>query len=1210
MSNGPSLQPAVATGKSARNAQAVRQQLHGLEQQLRTVLCLSGISRVVTALFGGLILCGWLDWMLQLNDPGLRLLAGFALLAVVGWIFLRWLWKPLTEQRSGAQIASLLERRRPYLAGQLVSAAEFLEHRLDADQGSPLLQQVVVDQALARFDAIDIDSVIDRRDVRRQALFATLVCLAALIIVCCWPRESATAITRLMLPFRNTPWPKRVELQFVNHELKEWNDDRSEVRRVARGDTLELYVRNLKGNLPDDVVLEYRLGDEPALIREPMRKTILRDAQGHPLDVAGLNLPLLRGPILLRAAGGDDRDAAFYTIDVVLPPEITQLKIRLEPPKYSQRPAEDLPTGVGDIQALVGTRVMLSAEATQSLTQAALVFQNGARLPLAIGDDGRQLTAEFELNDPKVTGYRFEMTNADGFSAGERTPQYSIRLISDLPPQITLEDPAADVTATADAVLPLKAVLKDDLGLAQAALVYLIEESSEAKRNALRDYPQSDTDDRLTDSWSLGELQLEPGARVQFQLEATDRFDLGPPHIGRSASRTITIVGAEEKREELTNRLGELLSDLSDTNAVQRRIAEQTDQLQEKLKSADALEPHDADALRKLDLEQQRVLHQLLDAGVSVRAQAQQLRDEFEANHLPQEETTKRLDHLADTLTDLGDKALPELQQRLTQAQKQSGDASPQTTKRLAGELGELSELQDKTLEALDELEAGLSDWRDRRHLSQSLSSLIDTQQSLNRSTRAAAEQQLAGGDEDTSAADRKAELQKLGQRQRQQADAIEQFRKQIAEMAKSESSREPALAEELSQLEEALDRSGVSSQLRDAASSLADNQPGRAVQQQADGLAELEALEDLLENRPTDDQELLVKQMESLESDLETLQLKQEELVKDFQDAAEMPDGDERTAQLEKLEKQQEDLRRELAQIERQLERLQLQKPHDAAERAGEQMERLTKEKSAEERQAALQEALDDLEQARRELAEERKQAKEELAFEELLRLKDELAGLIERQTGVHLEVIRLDELRIQQGKLLRGQSRSLLQAGDVEQELGQKFFELSERMTSVEALSLTLSRISARMLTVAQQLHEKELDETVRARLVAIDESLSRLLAVLTEAEKSDPKAQKQEQQQPEQSEPQAAGPPGDVVTLIAQLELLRDLQAECVRQTEEFAERRGDRQELTEAEAEELKSIQSDQSRLTDLTRNLLMKLQQQSGEPQPMHPGGGF
>lgn len=1186
-------------------AQTVRQRFRELEQQVRTVICLSGIGRVISLLVGGIILYGLVDWMLRLDDSGTRLLFGLALAGGVGWLIWRQLWLPLTEQRSHAALAELLERRRPFIGNQLSSAAEFLEHRLDPKQGSPLLQQAVIDQAEHRLESLDWETVLDRRDVRRQALLAAGICGLALAIVVCFPTEAATAVTRLLFPFRQTPWPRRVLLQFVEHDLAPWGSHPPAPRRIVQGDSLELYVRNLKGDLPHDVQLEYRLGDDQ-VIREPLRKTILRDESGRPVDVAGMTFRVTRGPLELRAIGGDDDLMPFVPIEVVLPPEIADLQVRLEPPGYTGRPAEDLPPGTGDIVALSGAKVHWKATSSQPLSSATVVFQTGQRTAMELSGGGRELSLALTLNDARITSYRLELLNQDGFGSGERSPLYTVRLMQDQVPQVTLEEPSGDVTATADAVLPVRALLKDDLGLSSAQLVYAKERTQAQEFRDLAIYADHPLDDRLTTDWALAELELAAGDRLQFLIEAADTYDLGPAHVGRSSARTITIVGGEEKREELTDRMGQLLSDLSESIAVQRRIAEQTRQLQDDLKVEPRVRTQDADQLRKLDLEQQQVLRQLIEQESSVRAQAERLLEEFNANHLSNSETTKQLEAVSETLSELGREALPELQRGLTRAQKQAGN-SPQTpAEPLVAELEPLTKQQAAALSELEKLEAELSDWRDRRHIAQELSDLIEGQRAVNRGTRAAAEQQLSG--EQNAQGPPRKELEKLAQKQRSQADAIEQFRKDLDETIQAKSDADPAMAERLSKLSQDLDQAHIGDDLREAAELLRDRRPLQASSKQETGLKKLEELENFFQERPTDDQELLVKQMKSLEAELETLQKAEEQLAKDFEAAASQPQSIEQEETLQQLQQRQAELREELAEIERQLERLELKRPRDAARRAGERMEQLSEQKQTpQQRSESLQEAMDDLEQSRRELAQERRQAEEELAFEQLLKLQDELRGLAVRQTGVFDEVKRLDGLRDEEGKLSRAKSRTLKQTADTERELATVVEGLAKRMESVEALALTLRKLNGRMADVAGKLEELHTDEPVQHSLQAIADQIQRLLTVMDSSASGDNQAERpnaEETQQP--PEKQAAGPPGDVITLIAQLELLKDLQEDCRQRTQEIQQARGETAELTAEQTAELESLERDQTQLTDLARNLLTRLLQSEPPVSPAEP----
>lgn len=1176
-----------------RIGESIRRQLRQLDRRVRSILYLTGISRTVCLVLAGALSLGWLDWLFHFDDPGLRWLAWLALTGATAWSVWRWLWSPLVERRSPSALAALLEHRRPYIGSQLVSAAEFLDEGLDPRLGSPALQRIVVEQAERRLASIDVNAALNRRTLRRHALLAAAICGLALLVLVLFPAESATALTRLAMPWRNTPWPRRVQLQLVEHTLAPWNDS-GEPLRVVRGDTLELYARNRVGALPEEVLLEYRIGED-RLIREPMRKTILRDEQGRPIDVAGVNLPATKGPIYLRAIGGDDDLMPFFQVDIVSPPELTSLTVQLDPPAYSKRPPVTLPAGSGDVQGLWGTRVTWNGAASQPLAEGDIAFQGGGRLPVALSDDGTGFSADFLLTDPKITGYRFDLKNRDGFRSGEHGTAYQLRVIPDQTPQVTLEEPGGNITATPDAVLPIRVAVKDDLGLVSISLMHQREGDAEFQERSLQTFADLPTDVQLTDGWPLEPLKLSPGDRLQFHIAAADAFDLGPPHVGQSTSRIVTIVGEEEKRDELTERLAELLADLSEGTSVQRRVAEQTAELKERLDAAGRVRAEDADLLRKLDLLQQRVVHQLLEPGDSIRAKTERLLGEFEANHLSGDETSHRLDGLKDALNDLGRETLPELQRRLTVVQKEAADSVDRPPGDLKDELADLQEQQQTAVRTLESLEAELSGWRDRRHVAQQLSELIDAQRGINRQTRDAAEELLRRGDDEWTPQE-KGEVSRLSQKQRGEADAVEQFRKQLTETAQSLEARDPEASRQMNEMARELERSGISGRLRDAAASLSSGRLGQATQQQQEGLEQLESLEDLLANRPPNDEEMLVKQMKSLESELETLHKAQQELAERLQSAANEPQSDERTERLEQLTRRQQELSNELSDIERQLERLQLKRPRAAVRRAAERMERLSDSlqdpRALEER---LEETLDDLEQARRELAEERRRAEEELAFEQLLKLKDELQAIAERQQSVQAEVERLDGQRAARGALSRGQLRTLVQTAQTERELAGTVARLAERVSSAEVVALALRRLADAMGVVAGMLEQKETGEVAQRDLDRIEEQLHRLLTALSPDEEQ--KSKRPPDGQPQEAQPdQPSGPPGDVITLIAQLELLKGLQIDCGLRTQELERRRDAAGTLPADQASELDGVRRDQAELTDLARNLLTRLLQ--------------
>ena len=80
-------------------------------------------------------------------------------------------------------------------------------------------------------------------------------------------------------------------------------------------------------------------------------------------------------------------------------------------------------------------------------------------------------------------------------------------------------------------------------------------------------------------------------------------------------------------------------------------------------------------------------------------------------------------------------------------------------------------------------------------------------------------------------------------------------------------------------------------------------------------------------------------------------------------------------------------------------------------------------------------------------------------------------------------------------------------------------------------------------------------------------------------------------QEKQPPgKNGEGQQSGPGGDIVTLIAQLKVIRGLQLDLAERYHEVRDRAGSDSDLTEADLAELRSISEEQALIADLVREM--------------------
>ncbi len=1246
----------------------VAEHLSDLRGRVRLLTWVSGLSWTVLVLFGGLLVTGVLDWLIHFDDPGLRLVIGLALLAGSGAMLWRQLILPLRQPLGTTFLASRIERRFPGLHSRVLSAVEFLQHKLDAKSGSPELQRAVVGQALLDLETIEPGDIVETKSVHRVTIAGSILLAIVATVVALHPLEAATSVQRLMFPFADVPWPRQFELRLVRSDLSPVIPTPDQPLLIARGDTLELYVISQRGRLPERVWFEHRLGHEAEASREALRQTTIRDDKGRSREAAAISWVAARGPLEFRATGGDDDLMPFVRVEVVEPPTLEALQVGITPPKYSGRPAEQLPPGVGHVQGLLGTQIELTGRADKPLKSATLRIGDKPSVPLTIGEDGASFDAAFAITEPGVTAYWFELTDTAGFTDRE-APRYELRGRADLVPEVVIESPVADIQLAPDAELTVKVLAKDDLGLREVRLVYQLNDEAAPKQIPLAvvagGSPATSTSQAETENgktvageppattltpehiWKLAELELTPGSRIVFRAEATDDYDLTTEgHVGRSTPRTILVISKEDKQKELAGRVGELLEDLQEAATLQQRAKQQTSELQTQLDTAGELRPQDIDQLQRIELDQRQAASRLTHPADGVQSQARQLQEEFQANKLDDVETQRRLERIVEELARLGRDQFPEIERALTRAakeadekqgtdrtdgEKKNGDsrqptsenpsssAKPTKSPALASSLKEAQTQQQQTAETLQELQDLLAEWRDRRDVSRELKAVIAEQEQVQQESADLGQQTLTKSAAELSPQE-KADLGKLAAKQRKLAEQVEQFRKQLDQTAGSLKPRDPDAAERFEEARDELTNDGTAGKLREAASDIADNKMGAASQAQQQALQDLRDLDRQLKREPTDDVELLVKQVEQAQQEFETLRKEQTDLLDQTQQAAGQPDSAERREQLEQLRQKQQKLGEKLAQAERKLERLQLHQPADAAARAKERLDKINEQlqdpDQADGAADGMQEVVDDIEQVERDLALEKRIAQERLAVEQLEKIEDELKSLLARQLSVITETERLEAERLAKGSLSRGQLKSLRDLAETERALQNEAERMEKSLTVAEVFSLVLRRTARNIRLAADRLAEKQTDASTQALERDAAKKMESLLEVLKQDEKPDPAnasppmppEQKPDDEQPK---PEQAGPPGDSLPQIAQLKMLKLLQEEYLERTQLLHGLRDKEGNLSPAAATELEQLALEQDELAELTRNMVAKILQsrpdKDDDPKPEADG---
>ncbi len=1326
----------------------LQDRLSAVRQRARRVLTIYGLSLLATVFIGAALVIGLCDWvshhselsLLKLcgdlfDDRGVRLILALGVIGGATYVALRWLIGPLCVPMSNVDLALRVEARHPGFKDSLASAVQFFEGGADPSIGSPALQQLVIARTLQKVERLDFTEIINTRAVRRMATLATCVCLFTAMVVGFNQSATAIAMKRLFLPFVDTDWPRQTDLRFLSADLQRLDHDPLDPMRVARGDIFPIYVENTVGRLPNAVRLEYRV-EGGKLIHEDLRLTTVRDAAGEGHEVAVGQITAARGPIEFRALGGDHQDMPFFQMLVIPPPVLEGLRVSLTPPAYSRQRLQTQDEGVGQVEGLVGTQVAIAATVNKPLKSASLKLKDQKPRKVELAEDRKSLKAAFLIEQPGIDSWWLDLQDDEGFQNVD-PPRFEVRGIADSVPDIFLELPATDLMITADAEILIRANARDDLGLAELRLAWQhipiaaadpLQAPVTAAEKLLPlalapDLPLQQAAELL---WKFKELNLQPGDQIVFRAEALDACDVGPPHIGRSVSRTLTIVSPSDKAQELADRQGGLLDDLERAFKLQDQAHTQIRELTLQMEKAGALRPQDADTLQRVEMNQRQLARELTDPTDGLEKRAGEILQELKDNKLEDPETANRVKQIAGEIRRLGEQNLPAIADELTTTRKQvegakadpnqakpdkpsgtgtpdipksesgatpaspmpkaetgngktDGPSSPSSpvgtskkpseekptdnpgaatadpqkpdakptaekptpggspqegsndkpgkpgempeTKPAAGDspkrdapkppienqksktenpqspsLQRVAENQQAVLESLGEMLQQLAQWRNERDASRDVSEMIADQQQLRDETAKLGEQ-IGGAAEPTP--QQKADLARLGERQRKQAEKLEGLEKRAREMVDRLEKNEPGSGETLKEALQHATEQAVADQLREAAADIADNQTGKAEQSQQQALDGLKGVEDILKQRQADS-ESLVKKLKEAEEQLNSLRSEQEELKKKMAAAEQMENAEERQQELEQLGKQQEELQQNLAKLTRTLQRLQVRQPSASAERALSRLERAQEQREAGNEEGAAQEeqeALDDLEQAQRELAAEREVAEEELAQEQLEKIADSLKALIPRQLAVLEETKRLDGLKVD-GKLTRAQRASVLNLGETQLMLKAETDRMTETLTAAEVFALALKGASRQMQKAADLLStDAETGAATQRAEEAARKRFEDLVGALKPSKEAAQAAKPQEGgEQPPAAEDSAAQTDG--IPALAQLKMLKALQLELNQRTLELAESVDGA--LTDEQKAELAEIAQEQGLIADLARNLTKMATEMRGE----------
>ena len=1192
-------------------------QLRDLRRLVRRLLWLNGLSCVIAGLLCGALLIGVSDWLWHFDNRSLRAGLLMLLAVAVGWVAWRRLVAPLRSPLSNVELSGHLEHCFPGLRGRLATAVEFLERDVSPTVGSPELQRRLIEQTTSDVRSLNFAEVLDQREARRSALTLAALCGVALLLAAANSAAAATAIKRLLLSDQR--WPKSVELQLVQGDLSPVRFSEVEPLRSLQGQPLDLFVINTRGSLPQPVLVEFRQrGHLPQ--SEPLRTATLRDAADVAREAAAIRLPIDEGLIEFRAVAGDDHEMPWHKLWITPPPKLESFRVQVVPPNYTGEASTTLPEGATQVRALLGSRLKLTARATRPIRAAS--WDAG---PVSVSSSGRDLGFELTVMRVGSTTQRLSLTDRNRFE-NSTALRLEVIGVADPPPSVSLEDPATDQLVTAIATIRVQATVKDDRKLRETGLEYQVvrtprsEQSPDVGVRATNGDRATDGEDWQVENlphedaqreavvrrdWSLSELHPVVGDRIALRVVASDHCDVGEPRVGRSALRTLTVVTPEAKLLEIAQRLDLLLRDLESLAARQTQTKDQTEELRVQAEKTGELRPQDRDSLKRVELDQRQIGSRLIGSrpagrGDDVTAHARELLAQLESNQLNDSATRERLTRIATALEALNHETLPALESTLGKIVKDTlgGQSSPEVPRSFA----DIVARQNEVLSTLTELVRDLTQWRDRRELAREVAELAKTQESLNRDTNELAPQTL-GKSAAQLPSQQQADVAKVADRQSRQAERIEQLRQrivgQVPNLPGQDDRKQDGHVENLPHEEiiREFDQRGLIAKAREAAQDVAANNLGQAARTQQQLAEDLKSLADKLAQTPATNSDGDVRELKEFAEQLDSLTQRQRRLLDETKEAAAKAESltpEQLAEQANALRERQSEAKKSADELVSRLKESRAGEALDALRRASRHMQQAESQlgdkqlaRGADEQQTALE----DLEQSGRELAAARRAAQQRELAEKTHELAEAVRELIARQKTVVEETQRLAEEQQKAGKWTRPLSKAALSLSEEEAELAEGTRELSESLRDIAAVRLTLDQATNDLAAAASRLRDKRLDDETGRREQSALRSLQSLADALTPP-KPEQSPSKDDTQQAAKSNQNDA--PQEPVPPVAQLQLLRQLQADVGNRTRDAETRKptdlAKEEEVKQLETE-VRQIARDQQSLREATSELL-------------------
>ena len=410
--------------------------------------------------------------------------------ALAAYFFVMPQWRRVSD----AQVALYLEEFDPSLESAILSA---LEAEKQTASHSPALARRLVEQAIERSGAIEHGRRLEAQPLRRYAAVIGGIVAAALIIFVLGPaylRQGASALL-LMAGDVIEASPYRINVKPGSTVVPRGSD--------------QVISATVQGFESDKAELLIRKSVKAQFEHVPM---VFND---DTKTFEGMLFDLPSSIDYFVESGGVKSDV--FTMHAAELPYVKQLEMEYVFPAYTGLAPRKIENG-GDIAVLQGTQVKLRVTPTMASPAGRIVMEGGTEL--ALTPEGGVFVGTIPV--AKDGFYRIELQGGPEKKLVNASPQYTIDVLEDQPPTVSIAKPGRDTTASPIEELSVEARADDDFGVRQLQLVYSVNGGPEQVKALVDSRTRPLSEVSAAHTFYLEELKVQPGDSVSYYARAID----------------------------------------------------------------------------------------------------------------------------------------------------------------------------------------------------------------------------------------------------------------------------------------------------------------------------------------------------------------------------------------------------------------------------------------------------------------------------------------------------------------------------------------------------------------------------------------------------------------------------------------------------------------------------------------------------------------